>query len=108
MAPGTRKQPEAHEERIGVDDLELTQALEAATPRATRLAPLVGGRRFRGGRRGDAGGEALDGPEDDAGFLGSLGEDVVAVEGEAVDVVAVHHGGAKVRVVQGDGVVGAG
>lgn len=68
----------------------------------------MGSGSFCSGRRVSAGGESLNGPEDDARLFGGLGEDVVTVKEETVDVVAVHHGGAKVWVVQGDGVVGAG
>lgn len=67
----------------------------------------MGCRRLCGGWRDCAGGEAFDGPEDYAGLLGSLGEDVVAVEREAVDVVAVYHRGAEVWVVECDWFVAA-
>ena len=41
-------------------------------------------------------------------FPGGFGDDQVAVEGDAVDVVAVHHRRGEVRVYDRDGLVGAG
>lgn len=108
MAVRARKQAKAHKERICAYDFKLTHAFEAAAPGAAGLAPLVRGGGFCRGWGGGARGEALNGPEDDARLFGSLGEDVVAVEQETVYIVAMYHGGAEVRVVQGDGVVGAG
>lgn len=108
MASRAGKQSKAHEKGVCLCDFKLTQPLKATTPGATCLAPLVGCRRLCGSRRDCAGGEALNGPEDDAGLLSSLGEDVVAVKRETVDVVAMHHRGAEVWVVECDGFVAAG
>ena len=82
-----REDSETHEKRFRVWDGELQQTLEAAAEGGARGAPLVRCGSFVRGGRGEAGSEVLDGPEDDFALPRCLREDVVAVEGEAVDVV---------------------
>ena len=82
-----REKSEAHEKRFRVRDGELQQALEAAAEGGACGAPLVRCGSFVRGRRGETGSEILDGPKDDFALPRCFREDVVAVEGEAVDVV---------------------